>query len=510
MNIDSEVLIKNPLYRKDDLGKPIPGEHGVSVCLPTWKDNIDYEEGNQRIINSLNGGYPRFVLHPLILRLVEEVTKRFAKNEEKALIFPSESAAQRAKEYMIQHGVETIRCESLENSRMRVLIFPEKSYSIARQFWQHAGEIVTSREASSYLSGSIESKSQHELGIQAAINIKNRISSLTLHSPEDIYLFPTGMAAIHQAYRITKLLPTNSLRGYSGSAQVGFSYVDTQKIQERFSSGYKLFADPSESEYSEIESLAKNGDISAIFCETPSNPLLKCVNLPLLRQIADLYHIPIIVDETLGGFLNIDVSPYADIFVTSLTKYFSGASNVMGGSLIVSKYSKLRQEILELLSEDFQDICYWEDLTVLAENASDYESRMRKINSSAEQLVDMLSRSSVIDSIYYPTQSNIDNYRRIMKPGNNGFGGLFSITFKEGESAAAVFYDAIQISKGPSLGADFTLGCPYTLLAHYGELEKVRAFGIRRDLVRIAVGCEDYDVLDWRFKEGLNAISSSN
>jgi len=71
--------------------------------------------------------------------------------------------------------------------------------------------------------------------------------------------------------------------------------------------------------------------VLALFTEFPSNPLLRSANLPRLRALADKYDFLIVVDETIGNFVNVDVLPYADIVVSSLTKIFSGVANVMGG-----------------------------------------------------------------------------------------------------------------------------------------------------------------------------------
>ena len=74
----------------------------------------------------------------------------------------------------------------------------------------------------------------------------------------------------------------------------------------------------------------------ALFTEFPSNPLLRSPNLPRLRALADKYDFLIVIDETIGNFVNVQVLPYADILVSSLTKVFSGASNVMGGRSVIS------------------------------------------------------------------------------------------------------------------------------------------------------------------------------
>ena len=77
--------------------------------------------------------------------------------------------------------------------------------------------------------------------------------------------------------------------------------------------------------------LERGNQYLALFCEFPSNPLLKSPDLERIRLIAKRYGIPIVVDETIGNFMNVHVLPFADVVVSSLTKVFSGDSNVMGG-----------------------------------------------------------------------------------------------------------------------------------------------------------------------------------
>ena len=56
------------------------------------------------------------------------------------------------------------------------------------------------------------------------------------------------------------------------------------------------------------------------------------------------------------------------------------------------------------------------------------------------------------------------------------------------------FYNALAVSKGPSLGTTFTLVCPYTLLAHYTELDWAAQYGVHADLIRVSVGTEPFQV----------------
>ena len=56
---------------KTAMGAPIPAHlpHGISVSLPTWKDNVGYEEGDPRVIDQMKSGYPRFFINLQVQRV---------------------------------------------------------------------------------------------------------------------------------------------------------------------------------------------------------------------------------------------------------------------------------------------------------------------------------------------------------------------------------------------------------------------------------------------------------
>jgi len=111
-----------------------------------------------------------------------------------------------------------------------------------------------------------------------------------------------------------------------------FPYVDTLKCLEKWGPGCHFYGHGSEEELDTFEKLLEGGEkVQGLFCEFPSNPLLKAPNIVRIRALADKYDFAVVVDETIGNFMNINVLPYADVVVSSLTKVFSGASNVMGG-----------------------------------------------------------------------------------------------------------------------------------------------------------------------------------
>jgi cystathionine gamma-synthase len=112
---------------------------------------------------------------------------------------------------------------------------------------------------------------------------------------------------------------------------------------EKWGPGCHFFGNGLDADIDELEKLleaehAKNPNVPpvlALFTEFPSNPLLRSADLVRLRALADKYDFLIVIDETIGNFMNVRVHEYADLVVSSLTKVFSGSSNVMGGRYIV-------------------------------------------------------------------------------------------------------------------------------------------------------------------------------
>lgn len=161
---------------------------------------------------------------------------------------------------------------------------------------------------------------------------------------QDVFLYPGGMTAIFHAHQLVL-----SLRHSKPGKSVcfGFPYTDTLKILQKWGPGCHFFGHGTASDLDRLEELLASqrasssqtededeGPIQALFCEFPSNPLLRSPDLERIKRLADEYNFVVVVDETIGNFVNVEVLPFADVVVSSLTKVFSGDSNVMGGSCV--------------------------------------------------------------------------------------------------------------------------------------------------------------------------------
>lgn len=416
-----------------------------------------------------------------------------------------------------------------------VVFFPESAYPLAKAYWQHSGEGISSRMAefcigkfpdcsidedetqdkSKEPSLFLEERFGRNLDISFVRNaekaLKRRIANHinsgngtnTGISEDNVYLYPTGMASIFNAHRIVMEVADKNLK----SVCFGFPYVDTRNILQKFGAGYHFFGYGDDNDLVKLKELLESGEkILALFCEFPSNPLLKSPDLVSLRSLADQYGFLIVVDETIGNFSNIHVLPYTDIVASSLTKVFSGDSNVMGGSLVLNPQGRYFNELKKVLDDEFEPLYWQEDIIYLERNSRDLVSRSSKVNKTTEAVVDLFLKSPLIKNVFYPKINESKKYYDACRKPNGGYGGLLSIVFHD-EQRAKIFFDDVVTAKGPSLGTNFTLTSPYAILAHYPELDYVAQFGVDRNLIRISIGLEDKDSLCQTFQTALDKAS---
>ncbi|KAI4279378.1 MAG: hypothetical protein LQ337_000301 [Flavoplaca oasis] len=257
-----------------------------------------------------------------------------------------------------------------------------------------------------------------------------------------------------------------------------FPYIDTLKILEKWGPGCLFYGDGSADDLDDLEKRCREGErYLALFCEFPGNPLLKCPDLARIRALADRFDFAVVVDETIGNFLNIHVMPDADVVVSSLTKVFSGDSNVMGGSSILNPLSRYYQALKKKMETEYEDNYWAEDALFMERNSRDFVSRIARINVNAEAIC--------MKDVYYPKYSSTRPFYEQYRSPTGGYGGLLSVTFRARAEAIA-FYDALDTAKGPSLGTNFTLRLVNSEDEHWAA-----QYGVAPDLVRMSVGLED-------------------
>ena len=119
------------------------------------------------------------------------------------------------------------------------------------------------------------------------------------------------------------------ISSYRDGRFVGHGDLPTVAVGEPFTVGFGI--DASLRTTREIVSRERLG---GVFCEMPSNPLLRCADIREVAAILEGTDTPLVIDDTVASSINIDLGDYADAITTSLTKYFSGVGDVMGGVVI--------------------------------------------------------------------------------------------------------------------------------------------------------------------------------
>jgi cystathionine gamma-synthase len=468
-----------PAWQEEDLGIPLPDSpHACSVCLPTWKSVLGYEEARDKVVRRMRLGYPRFFRHPLVKRLTAMAAAEVGGEGEELFLFPTRLAAQRAQRWIEPRGEVAVRHAGFMG--LQALAVPVKSRQVAVDYQRFTGELLSSRQAEDIINdGKARTGNKTHL-------LQRRLGKIVGTEPQQVHVFNSGMAAITAVLRS---LP--GVKEGRKTLQIEFPYVDALKVQELFGNGVVFLAQAEGESFDEALRRIRQGEFAGVFTEVPSNPLLRTADIPRLAAACAEGGTPLMIDDSSVGPSNVAVLRYADVVTTSLTKWLSGTGDVMAGMAVVRPDSPFAGELQAALTEESgaSSPLYVGDAEVLLSNLKGYPTRMAQHNANGEALAAMLAGHPAVAEVYHPSLVTRENYDRIKAP-RGGYGPLLSFVLKNPKKAPKV-YDALKVSKGPSFGTPFTLACPYTLLAHYHELEWAEGCGVAPELIRVSCGTEE-------------------
>jgi cystathionine gamma-synthase len=483
-------LTSEPAWEDEDLGLPLPDSlHACSVCLPTWKAILGYEDGLEKIHTRLRSGYPRFVRHPLVARLFLKAKAEVATEGEEVIVLPSRASVLRAHRWVELRAENAVRITSYHG--LQVLVVPTKAKEHADSYWRFSGEVVSSRQAQDLLDGELREGSKSHV-------ISRALSKYTGAEPEDMMIFASGMAAVTSVLRA---LP--GLREGKKTLQLEFPYVDCLKVQELFGHGAVYLNEAAGESFDLALKRIRQGEFAGVFAEAPTNPLLRTVDFKRVAEACNEGATPLVIDDSASGPLNVEALRYADVVTSSLTKWISGEGDVMAGMATVRADSLLADHFRESLALDANEGAplYIGDAEVLLANLKGYAARNTTINANGLALAAWLAEHPAVATVWHPSLTCTENYQAVMRKGG-GYGGLLSFVLKAERKTARV-YDALRLCKGPSFGTVFTLVSPYTMLAHYHELEWAEDCGVSPNLLRVSCGLEPFEVIQAAFENAL-------
>jgi cystathionine gamma-synthase len=484
-------LLVDPAWKEEDLGMPLPDvQHACSVCLPTWDAVVGYEEGREKVTRRMRTGYPRFFRHPAVERLFAKAKTELAGEDDYVIVLPTRRAAQQAQRWVERRAETAVRVASYHG--LQALVVPAKAKDDANLYWRFSGEVVSSRQAQDLLDGEMRDGSKSHL-------IARRIAKLAGGEPDDAFIFTSGMSAITAALRA---LP--GVKEGKKTLQLEFPYVDCLKIQELFGNGVVYLNEAVGESLDEALQRIRQGEFAGVFTEVPSNPLLRTVDLARVADACAEGATPFIIDDSTAGPFNVHALRFADVVTGSLTKWVSGWGDVMAGAATVRADSPFAAAFRETLAEEAHETAplYIADAEVLLSNLKGYEQRMAAVNANGRALAEWLSAHPAVEAVWHPSLGDTSLYDAV-KTKDGGYGGLLSFVIKNPKRTPKV-YDALKFCKGPSFGTVFTLVCPYTLLAHYTELEWTEGCGVPAHLLRVSTGIEPIETILAAFEEALS------
>jgi len=240
-----------------------------------------------------------------------------------------------------------------------------------------------------------------------------------------------------------------------------------------------------------------------VWLESPSNPLLKLIDIEATARTAKSHGIVTVVDNTFATpFFQKPLKLGADIVMHSTTKYLNGHSDVIGGALVMNDqelYTKLQflQNAAGGVPGPFDCFLVLRGIKTLA-------IRMERHAENALKIAQFLENHPKVRKVIYPGLSSHPQHE-LAKKQMTGFGGIITFFIKGGLEAARRFLERVKIfSLAESLGGVESLIEHPAIMTHASLPKEVREkIGISDELIRVSVGIEHVDDLISDLKQAL-------
>jgi cystathionine gamma-lyase len=246
-----------------------------------------------------------------------------------------------------------------------------------------------------------------------------------------------------------------------------------------------------------------------IYMETPSNPLLKLVDIAAIVQLAKKHGIPTCVDNTFASpCLQKPISLGVDIVLHSTTKYIGGHSDVVGGALILKDdtYNEAVRFHRNTIGANPDPFNSWLTLR----GVKTLGLRMEAHCKNALALAQFLEAHDMIEDVFYPGLPSHPQHALCQKQMRAG-GGMISIRVRGGEAEARKFMQSLKLfSLAESLGGvESLVSLPYLMTHASVDPETKARLGITDNLVRLSVGIEDVEDLKADLAHALATVAQT-
>ena len=316
-----------------------------------------------------------------------------------------------------------------------------------------------------------------------------------LEKSESAMIFSSGMAAISNVMLM-------ALKAGDHAVIQNDIYGGTRNFIEKHFKSFGI-------EYTFTKDLKKNAfseciknNTKLIYIETPSNPLLKLVDIFSIGQLGRSKGVLTVIDNTFATpIVQRPITLGIDIVIHSATKYFGGHSDITAGAVASSKsiIDKLWH-----LSKDFggslSDFSVW----MLERSMKTLSIRVKAQQKNAKKLAFFLDSHKAIKKVYYPGLASHEDHA-LAKTQMKGFGAMMSFELVD-EYEPLKFLSGLELIKhsGSLAGVESTMILPskssHSLLTEKQRLEQ----GISNQLIRFSVGIESKKDLIYDIEQSLN------
>lgn len=314
------------------------------------------------------------------------------------------------------------------------------------------------------------------------------------------FAFSSGLAA---SSTVLDLLPRDS-HIISINDVYGGTYRLFDKVK-KVTNG--LTADFVELDEPEILEQYIKDNTKMIWIETPTNPLLKIVDLKKIADIGKKYNLITVCDNTFSSpYIQKPLDFGFDIVIHSATKYLNGHSDIIAGVVVV----KDNQELIErigFLQNAIGAILSPFDSFLILRGLKTLSIRMKSHSENAQKIANYLEEHPKVDKVIYPGLKSHPNYE-LAKKQMTLPGGMLTFFIKGGVEESRRFLESTVLFRLAE-----SLGGVESLIEHPGIMthasiprEQREAIGITDNLIRISVGIEDVEDLIEDLGNALDSI----
>lgn len=321
------------------------------------------------------------------------------------------------------------------------------------------------------------------------------------------FAFASGMAA---SSCVLELLPANShiIAGddlYGGTYRL---FERVRKISMGLEVTYVDLSNPDTLRASLQAALRPNTKM--IWIETPTNPLLKIVDLRQVAEFAAKARLLSVCDNTFASpYLQQPLSCGFTLVVHSATKYLNGHSDCVGGVVVVGDNAEVRDR-LGFLQNAVGSIPSPFDSFLILRGVKTLAIRMERSCANAHALAELLESSPLVERVRYPGLKSHPQHEIAMRQMRSG-GAMISVALKGGLEPSRRFLEAVRVfSLAESLGGVESLIEHPAIMTHASIPKEIRErSGISDGLIRLSVGIEDLSDLEGDLKRGFAAAASA-